>query len=186
MAIFASGKGSNAQRIVEYFKRRKTGEVAMIVSNKPRAGVLRMAEENGIRSVVIDRSMFYESQRLLEVLRDQRIDFIVLAGFLWLMPEYLVRAFPDKIVNIHPALLPKYGGKGMYGMHVHEAVHKAGDDKSGMTIHFVNERYDKGSIIFQAQCELDASDGPNTIAAKVLNLEHQYYPEVIEKLLNEL
>lgn len=183
IAIFASGGGSNARKIIEYFKDSPVARVVLVVSNKRDAGVLAIATEHGIPTEVISRQVFYESESILEVLDRHKVGFVALAGFLWLVPVYLVRAFPGKIVNIHPALLPKYGGKGMYGMHVHEAVHAAGETQSGMTIHLVNEHYDEGDIVFQASCALDPGDSAEEIARKVLRLEHRYFPETIEKII---
>lgn len=190
IAIFASGTGSNAQKIVEYFKESTTIEVALIVSNRKKALVLKMAEEFEIEHFVIDRASFYasaedekESPILLKKLAEFKIDFIALAGFLWLIPDYLVDAYDEKMLNIHPALLPKYGGKGMYGNHVHEAVKTAGEKESGISIHFVNKKYDEGGIVFQKKCSIDEKDTPSDIAAKVLKLEHEYFPKTIEKVI---
>jgi len=183
IAIFASGGGSNARAIMEHFQHSAIGQVALVVSNKREAGVLQIAAEFNIPTEIITRQQFYESESILQTLKQHRVDWIVLAGFLWLIPDYLVRAFTAKIINIHPALLPKYGGKGMFGMHVHEAVKAAGETESGMTIHFVNEHYDEGDIIFQASCPLEPNDTPATIAKKVLQLEHRHFPEIIERLL---
>lgn len=185
IAVFASGGGSNADKIIQYFKDSSVGRVALVVSNKPDAGVLAIAESNGIPTQIIDRHGFYQTEAILEVLNKHHIEFIALAGFLWLAPAYLVRAFPHRILNIHPALLPKYGGKGMYGHHVHEAVKAAGETESGMSIHFVNEHYDEGDIVFQARCALHPEDSPEDIARKVLVLEHQFYPRIIEKVILE-
>ena len=186
IAIFASGGGSNALKIIEHFANNDTIEVALVVSNKSKAGVLEKAKNNNIPSLIINRKSFRETDDLLIELQNRGIDFIALAGFLWLIPTYLVDAFPNRIVNIHPALLPKYGGKGMYGMNVHKAVHAAREPISGMTIHFVNAQYDEGNIIFQAECELSEEDSPEQIAKKVLALEHQYFPKVIENVISEL
>lgn len=183
IAIFASGTGTNAKKIVAHFAGSEEVRVALIVSNRGRAPVLQMAKEAGIDTFVLDRAAFYGSEAILDLLRNYRIDFVVLAGFLWLVPPYLVRAFDRRIVNIHPALLPKYGGKGMYGMHVHRAVKEAGDRESGMTIHFVNEHYDEGNIIFQARCPVEPEDTPEDIAGKVQQLEHRYFAPVIEQLI---
>lgn len=183
LAVFASGGGSNAHRIMEYFKDSDRIRVALVVSNKREAGVLQIAAAYGIPSLVIDRKSFYDSTDILKSLQHFDIGFIALAGFLWLIPAYLVRAFPGKILNIHPALLPKYGGKGMYGHHVHEAVKKAGETESGPTIHFVNEQYDEGDIVFQARCSLSTDDTAEDIARKVLQLEHLHYPAVIEQVI---
>lgn len=185
IAIFASGTGSNARKIMEYFKNSSDVRVALVVSNKKDAGVLEIARELGVPTQVIDRQGFYHSEDLLGVLKKHDIDWIVLAGFLWLMPPYLVRAFEKKIVNIHPALLPKYGGKGMYGMHVHEAVKANGETESGITIHWVNEHYDEGNIVFQERCTVSPEDSPADIARKVQQLEHRFFPAVIERLIRQ-
>lgn len=183
IAIFASGSGSNARKIMEHFQSSEVGRVVVVVCNKMNAGVIGIAHEFGVPVELIDRKYFYESEDLLNVLGRYGTDFIVLAGFLWLVPSYLVKAYPDKIVNIHPALLPKYGGHGMYGHHVHKAVKAAGEQESGPTIHYVNEHYDEGDIIFQTSCQLSPEDTPEDIARKVLELEHKYYPRIIEQVL---
>jgi len=185
IAIFASGGGSNARKIIEYFKDSQVGRVALVVSNKANAGVLAMAAEHEITTQIIDRQGFYETEGILKILQEDKINFVVLAGFLWLVPGYLVRAFPHRILNIHPALLPKFGGKGMYGHHVHEAVKAAGEIESGMTIHFVNEQYDDGDIVFQAKCPVAPEDTPDDIARNVLALEHCFYGEMIERVILE-
>lgn len=183
IAIFASGRGSNAQTIIAYFQAHQQIEVALIVSNKKQAGVLEIANAHNIPSLLLSKDTFYHTNDYLSTLATHQIDLIVLAGFLWLIPPYLVQAYPNKIVNIHPALLPKYGGKGMYGMNVHRAVHQAKEQVSGISIHYVNEKYDDGNIIFQANCQLSEIDTPEIIAKKVLKLEHQYFAKIIEKLL---
>ncbi|NND34277.1 MAG: phosphoribosylglycinamide formyltransferase [Saprospiraceae bacterium] len=183
LAIFASGTGSNAQKIIQYFEESDDVEISLIVSNKANAGVLNFAEHYDIPSMIIDRQFFYHTKQIVFELNHQSIDYIILAGFLWLIPSYLVKAFANKIINIHPALLPKYGGKGMYGLHVHDAVKKAGENKSGITIHYVNESYDDGAIIFQTSCEIYPEDLPTDIQKKVQILEHKYYPEIIEKIV---
>ncbi len=183
LAIFASGTGTNARRIIEHFQDHEEVRIGLIVSNKATAPVLEMAAAKGVATHVIHRKDFYEDEALLVKFRAEGIGFIVLAGFMWLIPEYLIHAFPDKIINIHPALLPKYGGKGMYGMHVHRAVHEADEAETGITIHYVNPRYDEGQIIFQASCPLSSDDTPEAIAQKVQRLEHRYFPLVIEQLL---
>ncbi len=185
LAIFASGTGSNARRIIEYFSGSGMVEVALVLSNKKDAGVLEIARSHGIPAMVFDRKMFYETGEVLDALRVHHIDFIVLAGFLWLAPPPLIATFPQRMVNIHPALLPKYGGKGMYGMHVHEAVKAAGETETGITIHYVNEHYDKGDFVFQMRCAVLPEDTPADIARKVQQLEHQYFPEIIAKLVSE-
>jgi phosphoribosylglycinamide formyltransferase-1 len=186
IAILASGAGSNAQKIVEHFSDRMDIAVRLIVSNKKEAGVLNIAKLASIDTFVVNRDSFYSTTDLLVELDKRNIDFIVLAGFLWLIPPYLIQHYPDRIINIHPALLPKYGGKGMYGHFVHEAVHLAKDTHSGITIHFVNEKYDEGSIVFQERCEILASDQPEDIAKKVQVLEHSHYPTVIDQLVSSL
>lgn len=186
IAILASGAGSNAQKILEYFSDRMDIAVRLIVSNKQEAGVLNIAKVASVDTLVVSRDSFYTKTDLLVELDKRNIDFIVLAGFLWLIPPYLIQHYPNRIVNIHPALLPKYGGKGMYGHFVHEAVHLAKDTHSGITIHYVNEKYDEGSIVFQERCEILPSDQPVDIARKVQVLEHSYYPTVIDQLVSSL
>ena len=185
LAIFASGTGSNARRIIEFFHASPEAQVVLVVSNKREAGVLDIAREHTIPTLIVDRSSFCETTDLLAVLRDHQVDFIVLAGFLWLIPPYLVRAFPRRIINIHPALLPKFGGKGMYGLHVHTTVQAAGETETGLTIHFVNENYDEGDIIFQARCPVLPTDTPADIARRVLALEHEHFPPVIQRVIRQ-
>ncbi|HBH25401.1 MAG TPA: phosphoribosylglycinamide formyltransferase [Cytophagales bacterium] len=186
IAIFASGSGTNAEEIIKYFKNSSIAEVALVLSNKPSAYVLERAGKHGIGRHVFDRKSLYETGKVAELLEQHKIDFIVLAGFLWLFPDDLVKKYPGRIVNIHPALLPKYGGKGMYGMKVHEAVVQNNERESGITIHFVNERYDEGQVIFQAKCRVDSSDSPDEVAKKVHELEYRHYPEVIEQCIKNL
>ncbi len=183
IAIFASGTGSNAKKIIDYFKHHNNISVSLIVSNKADAPVLDIARENGIPTLVIDREYFYQTTSILKKFNEYLIDFVVLAGFLWLVPAYLVKSFERRMINIHPALLPKYGGKGMYGMKVHQAVRDSGEKETGITIHLVNEQYDDGDVVFQAKCNVEPEDTPQTIAKKVQQLEHRHFPEVIEKLL---
>jgi len=183
IAIFASGSGTNTQRIIEYFQGSHQISIGLILSNNRDAYVLERARKEKIPTVCFNRKEFYESNFILDILSVQGIGFIVLAGFLWLIPEYLLNAYKGNIINIHPALLPKYGGKGMYGMHVHEAVIKSGDKESGITIHFVNEKYDDGQIIFQAKCLVEPSDTAETLAGKIHQLEYKYFPEVIESVI---
>ena len=183
IAIFASGAGSNTRKIIEYFENKGLRiKVSLIVCNVPGAGVLEIAKEKGIPSLIINKTDF-NATGYVESLKNADINFIVLAGFLWKVPEVLVRAYPKAIINIHPALLPNYGGKGMYGARVHEAVIAAGEKESGITIHWVNENYDEGAIIFQAKCSIDASDTPETLANKIHALEHAHFAPTIEKLL---
>ncbi len=183
LAIFASGAGSNARKIIEFFQNSPNVTVALVVSNKRQAGVLDIAREHNIPTHIVERASFYDTEDLLAVLREYEVDFIALAGFLWLIPSYLVRAFPRKIINIHPALLPKFGGQGMYGQHVHTAVQAAGETETGMTIHFVNEHYDEGDIIFQARCPVLPGDTPTDIAHRVLALEHAHYPRILHEVM---
>lgn len=186
IAIFASGGGSNALKIMEYFQNSTVGKVILLVGNKKEMGAYEKAEKFGVPFVTLDKSDFYEKDETVKMLQSIHIDLIVLAGFLWLIPESLIKAFPKRIINIHPALLPAFGGKGMYGHHIHEAVCKAGETKSGMTIHYVNEKFDEGEVIFQAECQLETNETPESIAEKVLALEHRYYPPIVEKVLNQL
>jgi phosphoribosylglycinamide formyltransferase-1 len=181
IAIFASGSGSNAENIARYFKDSEHLNIECIYSNKPDAYVLERAKKFGIDTMVFDREMFYHTNKVLDDLRSRGVDMIILAGFLWLIPDYLIRNFT--IVNIHPALLPKYGGKGMYGDRVHKAVVENGETKSGITIHYVNEKYDEGKIIFQAECDVLPGDTPSDVAEKVHKLEYEHFPKVIEKLV---
>lgn len=185
VAIFASGSGTNAEGIIKHFKNHESISVSLILSNNPKAFVLQRAEANHIPQFVFSRTMFYKEKVVDEVLKLNGIDFIVLAGFMWLIPERFVKSFGNKMVNIHPALLPKYGGKGMYGNFVHEAVVKNKEKESGITIHWVNEKYDEGNIIFQARCKIEATDGPEQVASKVHKLEYEHYPKIIEKAILE-
>jgi len=186
IALFASGSGSNAEKIAEYFTGNPNVEVSLVLSNNPKAGVIERARRLHVPVLLFDRTTFYQTDRITDLLRRQEIDLIVLAGFMWLVPESLVRAFPQRIVNIHPALLPSYGGKGMYGHFVHEAVVAAGERESGITIHFVNERYDEGAVIFQARCLVEPGDTPEDVARKVQVLEHRHYPEVVAEVLKNV
>lgn len=176
----ASGTGSNARKIVEYFSKHEHINVSLLASNKKQAGVLGICEEYEIDKFVFNKSYFYGSEDFVNVLKSQNIDFVILAGFLWMIPKYLIEAYKDRILNIHPSLLPKHGGKGMYGHYVHEAVKAAGETETGITIHLVNEEYDRGRAIFQRKVQLEVSDDPETIASKVLELEHEFFPRVIE------
>lgn len=183
IAIFASGRGSNAQAIIDYFKDNNTIKVALIVTNNKTAGVIQIAKDNRIPFDIISPAELKEEETILDLLELYQIDLIVLAGFLLLIPAYLVRAYPNKIINIHPALLPKYGGKGMYGMKVHETVLSNKEAETGISIHYVNEKYDDGEYIAQFRCHVEPSDSTDTVAAKVHKLEHEHYPREIEKLL---
>lgn len=181
IALFASGSGTNAQNIIKYFAGNKKVDVDSLWSNKPGAHALTRAANLGIKTFVFNRMQFYETDEILRQLEARGIDLIVLSGFLWLVPENLIRHF--KIINIHPALLPKYGGKGMYGMKVHRAVVENGDKETGISIHFVNRKYDEGELIFQARCPVSPGDTPEEVAQKVHKLEYEHFPPTIEKLL---
>ncbi len=183
IAIFASGSGSNAERISTYFADNQAISVELFLSNNPTAGVIERGRRLGIPTVLFDKKTFTQTDKIVHLLQNQAIDLVILAGFLWLIPENLVKAFPDKIINIHPALLPKYGGKGMWGHYVHAAVVAANDTESGITIHYVNEHYDEGKVIFQAKCVVLPTDSADDVARKVQALEHQYFPEAIHQLL---
>lgn len=186
VAIFASGSGSNAENIAKYFKGSDAVEISLILANNPEAYVLERAKKLGIESVVVTGKEFRAADKVLEILKERNIDFIVLAGFLLLVPAKLIEAYPGKIVNIHPALLPKHGGKGMYGDHVHEAVVAAGDTESGITIHLIDERYDCGTTFFQATCPVLPTDTPHDVAEKVHALEYEHFPRVIEEIIATL
>ena len=196
IAVFASGAGTNTQKIIEYTsppaplhgverggRKPPKVQVALIVSNKSDAGVLKIAEKESISSIIRKKEKFFSGNAYTDELKEEGIDLIVLAGFLWKIPPALIRAFPQRIINIHPALLPKYGGKGMYGKHVHQAVIDNKEKESGISIHYVDELYDHGKIIFQARCPVLANDTADSLAARVHQLEHEYYPRIIESLL---
>jgi phosphoribosylglycinamide formyltransferase 1 len=183
IAVFASGTGTNAQKLIDYFRDSQTASVALIVCNKPGAGVLSIAEKEGIPTLLIEKEPFFRGDGYVPQLKEKDIDFLVLAGFLWKIPQTLIAAYPRRIVNIHPALLPKFGGKGMYGQYVHEAVLQAGEVESGITIHYVDEQYDNGDIIFQTACPILADDTPETIANRIHHLEHLHYPRVVEETI---
>ncbi|MGA1978934.1 MAG: phosphoribosylglycinamide formyltransferase [Bacteroidales bacterium] len=183
IAILASGSGTNAENIIRYFSTRNSAKVVLVISNKREAYVLKRAATLNIKGEFFDRSDFYASGRVLQCLHDNKIDFIVLAGFLLLVPETILERYRGRIINIHPALLPDFGGKGMFGGKVHEAVLANHETESGITIHHVNRLYDKGEIIFQARCRVEPGDTPEILASRVHELEYRYYPEVIEKLI---
>jgi len=186
IAIFASGSGSNAQKIMEHFKRNAEAEVVLILTNNPQAYVLQRSDNFEIPSHIFNRHEFYETDEVIKLLKNLQVDLIVLAGFLWLVPESLLKAFPNKIINLHPALLPKHGGKGMYGDHVHKAVLAAKDEESGITIHFVSEAFDEGEIIHQSKFRIDPDDNLEVVKFKGQQLEHQHFPRVIESLLKKM
>jgi phosphoribosylglycinamide formyltransferase 1 len=184
IAIFASGSGSNAEEIIRYFSGHPRIEVALLLSNNANAFAIERAKSYSIPVMVFSREEFLNSDSVINRLHADDISHIVLAGFLWLVPASLIRAFPDRIINIHPALLPSFGGKGMYGMKVHEAVKASGNGETGITIHLVNEYYDEGRVIFQGKCRIDPSLSPMEIAACVHALEHENYPRVIEEWIS--
>lgn len=184
IVIFASGSGTNAQRIAEYFSKNAQVSLKRIYCNRPDAFVIKRAENLQIPALVFDRQELYESDSVMNQILDDKPDLIVLAGFLWLIPDKIIEKFRNRIINIHPALLPKFGGKGMYGNRVHEAVIASGEAKSGISIHYVNERYDEGDIIFQASCSVEKSDTPESLANKIHKLEYEHYPKIIAGLLH--
>ncbi|HTN22332.1 MAG TPA: phosphoribosylglycinamide formyltransferase [Pelobium sp.] len=186
IAIFASGSGSNAQKIMEHFKRSNDAEVVLILTNNPDAYVLQRADNFEIPSHIFDRKELYQTDKVVHLLKNLNVDLVVLAGFLWLVPQNLLEAFPNKIINIHPSLLPKYGGKGMYGEHVHLAVLADKEQESGITIHFVNSKFDEGEIIHQSKFKIDKGDDLKMMKFKVQQLEHQHFPKVIEGLLKKM
>ena len=186
IVIFASGNGSNAERIIQYFKKNEVVNISLILTNKPEASVLKRAEKLEVPTLIFNRDTFYKTDLIVNILKERNTDLVVLAGFLWLIPDNLLKAYPGQIVNLHPALLPKYGGKGMYGQRVHEAIIDAKEKESGITIHYVNEKYDEGQVIFQAKVVVTESDTPNSLAENIHKLEHQHFPEVIEELLRKM
>lgn len=186
IAIFASGSGTNAERIIKHFASDPEIEISLVLTNKKDAFVIERAKKLDVPYVVFDRQTFYGSQLVLDMLKKYRIDLVVLAGFLWLVPDYLLEAFPERILNIHPALLPKHGGKGMYGMKVHQSVIQNGDQESGISIHLVDEEYDHGKVLHQARCKIDRNETPESLAQKVHQLEYEHYPRVISKYLQKL
>ena len=186
IAIFASGSGSNAQKIMEHFKRNAEAEVVLVLTNNPNAYVLQRADNFEIPAHIFTRNEFYNTDDVIRLLKNLQVDLIVLAGFLWLVPESLLKAYPNKIINLHPALLPKFGGKGMYGDHVHNAVLAAKEEESGITIHFVSPEFDEGEIIHQSRFKIDPEDNLEVIKFKGQQLEHQNFPKVIEGLLKKM
>jgi phosphoribosylglycinamide formyltransferase-1 len=186
IAIFASGSGTNAENIIKYFSNKNSAKVTLVLSNKRDAYVLKRAETLNVKQIFFERDDFYVSAKVRDYLLLNKIDFIVLAGFLWMIPENILESYEGKVVNIHPALLPAYGGKGMYGEKVHSAVLANHDSESGITIHYVNQSYDKGNIVFQARCRVEPGDTPDTLASRVHALEYEYYPKIIEELIIKL
>lgn len=186
IAIFASGSGSNAQKIMEHFKKHTDAEVAIVLTNNPEAYVLQRADNFEIPTHIFDKHEFYETDDVVDLLKNLNIDLLVLAGFLWLVPDSLLANYPKRIINIHPALLPKYGGKGMYGDRVHKEVLANGDEESGISIHYVNEAFDSGEIIYQARFKIEKNDDLELVKFKGQQLEHQYFPKIIEQVLKKI
>ncbi|WP_425076307.1 phosphoribosylglycinamide formyltransferase [Psychroserpens sp. S379A] len=185
IVIFASGSGTNAENLIKFFHNRENASVIQVLTNNPHAKVLDRAKKLKVSALSFNKIAFTETNDVLDILTSTQPDLIVLAGFLWKFPEHILNEFPNKVINIHPALLPKYGGKGMYGMNVHKAIVANNEKESGITIHYVNEHYDEGAIIFQAKCEVSSKDSPEDVAAKIHELEMEHFPKVVEKLLNE-
>ena len=185
IVIFASGSGTNAENLIKFFQNSHNATVIQVLTNNPHAKVLDRAKNLNVSALSFNKIAFTQSDDILNLLKTSQPDLIVLAGFLWKFPENILNEFPNKIINIHPAILPKYGGKGMYGMHVHEAVVANKESETGITIHYVNEHYDEGAIIFQAKCTVSPSDSADVVAAKIHDLEMEYFPKVVEKLLAE-
>lgn len=183
IAVFASGTGTNADNLISYFNKTQTAKISLIVCNNPNAGVIKIADRNHISHMLIEKEKFFKGDGYVSELKKAQIDFIVLAGFLWKLPATLINAYRNKIVNIHPALLPKFGGKGMYGNFVHEAVLSAKEKESGITIHFVDEFYDNGKTIFQITCPVYENDTTETLAKRIHELEYKYFPKVIEEVI---
>ena len=185
IVIFASGSGSNAENLIKFFHNSDNASVIQILCNNPHAKVLDRAKRLNISALSFNKVAFTKTEDVLNILKASQPDLIVLAGFLWKFPENILNAFPNKVINVHPALLPKYGGKGMYGKHVHEAIVANNETKTGITIHYVNENYDEGAIIFQAECDVIPNDTADDVAAKIHELEMEHFPKVVEKLLRK-
>ena len=185
IAILVSGTGTNAINIIEYFEKNSVADVVLVISNKTDALAVEKAQNKGVKTVVFNNESFKKNGMVLDCLMSQSIDFIVLAGFLMKIPNDIIHAYPNKIVNLHPSLLPKYGGKGMYGKHVHRAVIEAQESESGISIHFVNEEYDEGAIIFQAKVSVEKGDSVEVLAQKIQQLEHRFFPKVIEQVISK-
>lgn len=183
IVIFASGGGTNAENLIKFFHNRDNASVIQVLTNNPRAKVLERCKNLNVSALSFNRVAFSKTNDVLNILKVAQPDLIVLAGFLWKFPEHILKYFPNKVINVHPALLPKFGGKGMYGMYVHEAVVKNKETETGITIHYVNEHYDEGAIIFQAKCDVNASDSAEDVASKIHELEMEHFPLVVEKLL---
>jgi len=185
IVIFASGSGSNAENLIKFFHNRENASVIQVLTNNPHAKVLDRCKKLNVSALSFNRIAFSKSEDVLNILKASRPDLIVLAGFLWKFPELILKEFPNKVINIHPALLPKYGGKGMFGMHIHDAVVANKEPETGITIHYVNENYDEGAIIFQTKCKVSPTDSAEDVAGKIHLLEMEHFPKVVDKLLNE-
>lgn len=185
IVIFASGSGSNAENLIKFFQNREDTSVVQVLTNNPQAKVLERCKNLEVSALSFNKIAFTKTNDILNILKASKPDLIILAGFLWKFPEFILKAFPNKVINVHPALLPKYGGKGMYGMHVHEAIVANKETETGITIHYVNEHYDEGAIIFQAKCEVTSSDSATDVAEKIHELEMEYFPKIVNKLLSE-
>jgi formyltetrahydrofolate-dependent phosphoribosylglycinamide formyltransferase len=185
IALFASGNGTNAAKLIHHFKENPAVEIVLLVCNKPGAGVIQIAEQEGIKVLIIEKEPWFRGDGYVEELKNKKIDYLILAGFLWKIPSSVLQNWSGKILNIHPALLPKYGGKGMYGKYVHEAVLASGDKESGITIHVVDEQYDHGPAVFQAVCPVLPEDSAETLGNRIQELEHRYYAEIVEKFISQ-
>jgi len=185
IVIFASGSGSNAENLIRFFHNRDNASVIQVLTNNPHAKVLDRCKKLKTSALSFNRTALNNTDDVLNILKNNNPDLIILAGFLWKFPDNILNAFRNKVINIHPALLPNYGGKGMYGMHVHEAVVTNKETETGITIHYVNENYDEGAVIFQAKCDVSGSDSAEDVAAKIHKLEMEHFPKVVEKLLLE-
>ena len=185
VVIFASGSGSNAENLIRFFQNSDNASVIQVLTNNPHAKVLDRCKKLKVSALSFNKTAFTETEDVLNILKSARPDLIVLAGFLWKFPEHILKHFPNKVINVHPALLPKFGGKGMYGINVHNAVVNQKETETGITIHYVNEHYDEGAIIFQAKCEVKTSDSAETVAAKIHELEMEHFPKVVDRLLKE-
>jgi phosphoribosylglycinamide formyltransferase 1 len=184
VAIFASGSGTNAENLIKFFHNRENASVILVLTNNPHAKVIERCNKLEVSCLSFNRVALNKTNNVLDLLKASKPDLIVLAGFLWKFPDNILAEFPNKVINVHPALLPKYGGKGMYGMHVHEAVVANKETETGITIHYVNEHYDEGAIIFQAKCDVDVTDSAEDVAAKIHELEMEHFPKVVEELLS--
>jgi phosphoribosylglycinamide formyltransferase-1 len=185
IVIFASGSGSNAENLIKFFQNSEKGSVTLVLTNNPHAKVLDRAKSLGIAALSFNKKAFTDTKLVLEILKSEKADLIILAGFLWKFPEYILKHYPNQVINVHPALLPKFGGKGMYGKHVHEAVVANKEIETGITIHYVNEHYDEGAVIFQAKCEVSEEDTAEDVAQKIHLLEMKHFPEVVSSLVDE-